>query len=231
MKNTTQTSTPVSVLDAIDARRSVRAFLDKPVDRALIESLLMHARFAPSGVNTQPWKVDVLQGEHLRALSAALLAARDREQAPNPDYQYYPTEWFSPYMERRKACGLALYGTLHIDKQDVKRRLIQWNLNYRFFGAPVGLVIHLDKRMSTGSWLDTGMFIQNMLLAAVGLGLGACAQASIAEFPDIVRASLALPDSEAIVCGIALGYPDLAHPVNNYRTDREPIDAFTVWHD
>lgn len=221
----------MSVLDAIAARHSVRAFLDKPVARGLIETLLLHAGHAPSGVNTQPWRIEVVQGESLLTLSNALLDARNREQAPNPDYQYYPTEWFEPYASRRKACGLALYGTLHIDKRDVERRLVQWNLNYRFFGAPVGMVVHLDKRLCTGSWLDTGMFIENILVGAIGLGLETCAQASIAEFPDIVRTQLNIPDSQAIVCGIALGYPDLDHPVNGYRTERIPLDAFTVWHD
>jgi nitroreductase len=221
----------MSTSDAISQRHSVRAFLDKPVDRALIEALLLNARFAPSGVNTQPWKVDIVQGESLARLSDALLKARHEDRAPNPDYQYYPTEWFEPYTARRQACGAALYGALHIEKRDIEKRLAQWNLNYRFFGAPVGMVVHLDKKLSTGSWLDVGMFIENILVGAMGLGLGTCAQASIAEFPDIVRQSLHIPDTQAIVCGIALGYPDPAHPVNNYRTERLPLDAFTVWHD
>jgi nitroreductase len=124
-----------------------------------------------------------------------------------------------------------LYGALGIDRHDKERRLEQWNLNYRFFGAPVGLVLHLDNQLTTGAWMDLGMFIQNILLGAVGLGLGACPQASIAEYPDIVRQQLKLDSSQSIACGIALGYPDLAHPVNQYRTERLPLESFTVWHD
>lgn len=212
-------------------RHSVRAFLDKPVDKTLVETLLTHARAAPSGVNTQPWQVEVVQGQSLMHLCDALLSARAIDQAPNPDYQYYPTEWFQPYTRRRQECGLALYGALDIEKNDKARRLVQWNLNYRFFGAPVGIIVHLDKKLATGSWLDVGMFIENILLGAIGLGLGTCAQASIAEFPDIVRRQLNIPDTQAIVCGIALGYPDPHHPVNQYRTERLPLDDFTVWHD
>ncbi len=212
-------------------RHSVRAFLDRPVDKQLIETLLSHAKQAPSGVNTQPWHVDVVQGVALRQLSDALLNARAKDLPPTPDYQYYPSTWTEPYSSRRLTCGMALYGALHIERGDKARRLAQWNLNYRFFGAPVGLMIHINRNLAIGSWMDLGMFIQNILLAAIGLGLGTCPQASIAEYPDIVRQQLNIAPEQSIVCGIALGYPDPDHPVNRYRTERLPLEAFTVWHD
>jgi nitroreductase len=229
VKNTTPVK--LDVLMAIAERHSVRAFLDMPVDKHLIETLLEHAGRAPSGKNTQPWHVDIVMGQSLHTLSDALLQARTTNMPANPDYQYYTQAQQEPYVSRAFACGMALYGALDIDRRDKAKRLAQWNLNYRFFGAPVGLIIHLDKNLATGSWMDLGMFIENILIGAVGLGLGTCPQASIAEYPDIVRQSLGISDAHSIACGIALGYPDESHPVNQYRTERLPLNGFTVWHD
>ena len=219
----------MDVLEAIRGRQSTRAFLDKPVARATIEAILDAARWAPSGVNAQPWQVAVVTGGCQQRLSEALLAARVRGEPERPDYDYYPKQWDEPYKSRRRATGVALYRALQISKDDSGARLKAWNNNYHFFGAPTGLLFFVDRVLSQGSWVDMGMFIQNVMLAARGLGLETCPQASLAEYPDIVRGLLGVPESRALVCGMALGYADRAHPVNGYRTEREPVSAFTQW--
>ena len=220
----------MDVLEAMHRRASTRAYLDKPVDRTTVESILEAARWAPSGTNAQPWQVVVVTGGTKQKISAALLAERVARHPENPDYSYYPKEWNEPYKSRRIACGLALYQALNIGRNDKDARLKAWNNNYSFFGAPVGMLFFLDRSLEKGSWIDMGMFIENVMLAALGYGLATCPQASIAEYPDLVRKIVNVPDSRALVCGMALGYPDTNAPVNNYRTAREAVDNFTVWH-
>ncbi len=221
----------MDVLEAMRGRKSTRAYLDRPVARAIIESMLDAARWAPSGVNSQPWQVAVVTGTIKTRIGDELLAARKARQPENPDYAYYPKDWQEPYKSRRKATGLALYQALNIGKDDAFARLKAWNNNYRFFGAPVGLLFFVDRALAQGAWVDMGMFIENVMLAARGLGLETCPQASLAEYPDIVRGILDIPATRALVCGMALGYADDNAPVNNYRTTREPVSAFTSWHD
>ena len=221
----------MDVLEAMRGRKSTRAYLDKPVARATIESILDAARWAPSGVNCQPWQVAVVTGTIKTRISEALLAARKARQPENPDYAYYPSDWQEPYKSRRKATGLALYRALNIGKDDAFARLKAWNGNYHFFGAPAGLLFFVDRALSQGAWVDMGMFIENVMLAARAHGLDTCPQASLAEYPDSVRGILAIPATRALVCGMALGYADTGAPVNSYRTEREPVSAFTTWHD
>jgi len=221
----------MDVLEAMRSRQSTRAFLDRPVARTTIETLLEAARWAPSGVNAQPWQVAVVMGATQQRIGAALLAARVRGEAERPDYDYYPKQWDEPYKSRRRATGLALYRALQIGKDDSDARLKAWNNNYSFFGAPAGLLFFVDRALSQGSWVDMGMFIQNVMLAARGLGLDTCPQASLAEYPDIVRGIVNVPDTRALVCGMALGYADANAPVNRYRTEREPVSAFTQWYE
>ena len=221
----------MDVLEAMRSRKSTRAYLDQPVARATIEAILDAARWAPSGVNSQPWQVAVVTGAIKARISEALLAARTAKQPENPDYAYYPSEWQEPYKSRRKATGLALYRALNIGKDDAIARLQAWNNNYHFFGAPAGLLFFVDRALSQGAWVDMGMFIENVMLAARAHGLETCPQASLAEYPDIVRGILAVPATRALVCGMALGYADAGAPVNSYRTEREPVSAFTTWHD
>jgi nitroreductase len=221
----------MDVLEAMRGRKSTRAYLDQPVTRATIESMLDAARWAPSGVDCQPWQVAAVTGATKTRISDALLAARKARQPENPDYAYYPKEWQEPYKSRRKATGLALYRALNIGKDDALARLKAWNGNYHFFGAPAGLLFFVDRSLAQGAWVDMGMFIENVMLAARGHGLDTCPQASLAEYPDIVRGILDVPATRALVCGMALGYADASAPVNNYRTEREPVSAFTSWHD
>lgn len=221
----------MNIHDAIRQRKSTRAFLDKAIDRQIITEILDIARWAPSGVNSQPWQVCVLQGNTKQRLGDAVIQARDAGQPENPDYAYYPKQWVSPYRDRRKACGLAMYQALGIRREDTEKQKQAWYRNYRFFDAPIGLIFLIDAQLEKGSWLDMGMFIQNVMLAAKGFGLDSCPQASLAEYPDIVREQLGLPPELQVVCGMSLGYADPEHPVNNYQLDRLAVDEFTRWYD
>jgi nitroreductase len=221
----------MNIDDAIKDRFSCRAFLDTPVERDTVIRILDTARWAPSGTNMQPWQVCVVSGNTLARIANEMSAARQRGGEENPDYDYYPYEWFEPYKGRRKATGLALYSAQGIGKDDKDRRLRAWCDNYRMFGAPLGLLIFLDGRLGTGSLIDIGIFVQNIVLAARAEGLDSCIQASLGEYPDIVRNILGLGDEMTLVCGVALGHADPAAPVNQYRTPREAVEGFTRWYE
>jgi nitroreductase len=219
-----------TVAEAITSRHSVRAFLDQPVSRETIEHLLDLARYAPSGTNTQPWHVYVLGGAIKRDLSAAILADyANNDERDEREYEYYPTDWYEPYLARRRACGWGLYGSLGIERGDKERMQAQRARNYIFFDAPVGLLFSIERRLNTGSWMDLGMFIQNVMLAARGEGLHTCPQAAFANYHNIIRRHVPIPDDEIVVCGMAVGYRDPEAPENVWRTDREPVTGFTQW--
>ena len=213
--------------DAMRARKSVRAFLKRPVERDTISRMLEAARWAPSGTNTQPWQVIVTRGETKQRVCAALQNAYNAGVEPRMDYAYYPEEWREPYLSRRRACGLQLYETLGIRREDAARRRAQWIANYRAFDAPVALFYFLDSRMDKGSFMDCGMFIQSVMLAALDEGLSTCPQAALVEYPALVREILGIEPDRTLVCGMAVGSADTADPVNGYRTRREPVEAFT----
>ncbi len=219
---------------AITTRRSIRAFLPTPVPRAEIEALLNVAARAPSGTNTQPWHVHVLTGAARERLSDRIRAAFDNpaERAAHAEeYAYYPVEWVSPYIDRRRKVGWDLYGLLGIAKTDKQRMHEQHGRNYRFFDAPVGLIFTIDRVMQQGSWLDYGMFLQNLMVAARGRGLDTCPQQAFAPFHRLIADELQLKPSQMVVCGMALGYADPQAVENTLVTEREPASAFTVFHD
>ena len=221
----------IALVDAaITSRRSLRAFLPTPVPRATIEDILGVAARAPSGTNTQPWKVAVLTGAAKAALSAKVRAAYDdpEERARHTEeYTYYPTEWRSPFVERRRKIGWDLYGLLGIGKTDKARMHEQHARNYAFFDAPVGLIFSIDRVMQQGSWIDYGMFLQNIMVAARARGLDTCPQAAWTPFHRIIEEALALPSNEMVVCGMALGHADPSAIENTLVTEREPVAAFT----
>jgi LAO/AO transport system ATPase len=213
---------------AIVSRRSVRRFLPRPVARSTVEQILDVARHAPSGTNTQPWRVHVLAGAAKDRLCAAAAAAYDRgEQAPA--YRYYPASWFEPYLARRRRLGWDLYGLLGIGRGDKAAMHAQHRRNYLFFDAPVGLIFSIDRRLERGSLLDYGMFLQNVMIAARARGLDTCPQASWMELPLVVAHELALPENETVVCGMALGYADPDAPEARLEPGREPVQAFATW--
>jgi len=219
---------------AITSRRSIRAFLPTPVPRETVERILEVASRAPSGTNTQPWKVHVLTGAAKDRLSRAVRAAYDdpAERARHTEeYAYYPTEWVSPYVDRRRKVGWELYGLLGIGKADKARMHEQHGRNYAFFDAPVGLVFTIDRVMQQGSWLDYGMFLQNVMVAARARGLDTCPQAAFTQFHRVIERELALPPSEMVVCGMSLGHADPDAPENRLVTEREPVCGFARFHD
>ncbi|HMM71145.1 MAG TPA: nitroreductase [Rhodocyclaceae bacterium] len=210
---------------AVTSRRSVRAFLPTPVPRATVEAILAVASRAPSGSNHQPWRVHVLSGAAKARLSARILAAHDAGDHGSWPDDYYPAQWPEPYLARRRQLGWALYGTLGIGRGEKARMHHQHGRNYLFFDAPVGMIFTIDRRLGRGSWLDYGMFLENVMIAARGHGLDTCAQAAFVPYADILHEELALGVDECIVCGMALGYADPAAPENTLRSEREPVAA------
>ncbi|MEK0433514.1 MAG: hypothetical protein RL700_1721 [Pseudomonadota bacterium] len=229
-------STATTVEQAINTRMSARAFTPQPVPRELITQLLAQASRAPSGTNTQPWKVYVLQGKSRDTLVKKVCAAHDEVRA-HPEkaadyrepYDYYPEKWVSPFIDRRRENGWSLYGLLGITKADKDKMHAQHQRNYRFFDAPVGLMFTLDKVMGRGSLVDYGMFLQTLMLAARGMGLHTCPQAAWNGFGSIILPHIGAGDNEMLVCGMALGYADTSEIVNTFRTPREPVESFTQW--
>jgi nitroreductase len=219
----------MEVTEAIRNRKSTRAFLPKPVDKKLIKDILECARWAPSGVNSQPWQVAVVFEETKNKLANALAKCRANGESARQDYDYYPTKIEEPYHSRKKVCGKALYTALNIQKDDIKKRKEQWMKNYYSFDAPVVLYFFIDEILETGSWVDCGMFIQNVMLAARGFGLETCAQAALAEYPDVVRNILKINDTKKLICGMALGHANYQDASYQYRTEREPVETFTSW--
>ena len=219
---------------AITSRRSIRAFLPTPVARDDIEQILDVAARAPSGTNTQPWKVYVLTGEKKRELTARILSVHaDPEQARQhtEEYAYYPREWQSPYIDRRRKVGWDLYQLLGLTRDNKAGMAAQHGRNYAFFDAPVGLMFTIDRVMEQGSWLDYGMFLQNIMVAARGRGLDTCPQAAFTQYHTIIRAVLDLPDNEMVVCGMSLGYADPDKIENTLVTEREPLTNFVKFVD
>ena len=214
---------------AITGRRSIRAFLPTPVPRAVVESILAVAARAPSGTNTQPWQVHVLSGAAKLRLSRAIHAVDDDPVARaqhHEEYAYYPTTWRSPYLERRRKVGWDLYGLLGIAKGDKARMHAQHARNYDFFDAPVGLIFTIDRVLQQGSWLDYGMFLQNVMVAAAARGLATCPQAAFTPYHAIVERELALPAEQMVVCGMALGHADPTAIENTLVTERAPVADF-----
>ena len=231
----TPTPDSIAAVDtAITGRRSLRAFLPTPVPRELVEQILAVAARSPSGTNTQPWRVHVLTGAAKEALSRDILAAFDDpvERARHSEpYAYYPTEWRSPYIERRRKVGWDLYSLLGIAKTDKAAMHAQHARNYRFFDAPVGLMFTIDRVMQQGSWLDYGMFLQSLMVAAHARGLDTCPQAAFTQFHRIIAQHLKLGPDEILVCGMSLGHADPAAVANQLVTEREPVAAFTQFHE
>ncbi len=217
--------------DTIVKRKSTRAYLNKPVEAEKIQRVLELARHAPSGVNTQPWQVAVVQGNTKQKLDEQLEQAFRSGRKSELDYQYYPTSWKEPFKSRRKACGLKMYSALNISREDKQRQKDQWAANYRAFDAPVALYFFVDAIAEKGTFLDYGMFLQSVMLAAVAQGLATCPQAALAEYPDIVKDILGYDKERVLICGMALGYEDESAAVNRYRTDREDYSAFTRFFD
>ena len=233
-------STPQHNVAAVDhamtSRMSARAFTQQPVPRALMEEILQVASRAPSGTNTQPWKVYVLQGPSRDSLVEKVCAAHEA-MSHNPElaknyqeqYDYYPAKWVSPFIDRRRENGWGLYGLLGIGKGDKEKMHLQHQRNFKFFDAPVGLMFTVDPVMGRGSMFDYGMFVQNIMLAARARGLHTCPQAAWNHFHSIILPHIGAGEGEMLVCGMALGYADESDKVNTFVTPRVPVSEFTHW--
>ncbi|MDP2825279.1 MAG: nitroreductase [Sulfuritalea sp.] len=222
-----------AAVDAVMAgRHSVRAYLSKEVPRQLIAEVLAIAGRAPSGANLQPWRVHVLSGATRRRLVDAVCAAWDAgEPGHSAEYNCYPAEFFEPYLARRRKIGWDLYGLVGIRKGDAARMKAQMRRNFEFFGAPCGLIFSIDRRMGQGAWLDYGMFLQSVMLAARARGLDTCPQVAWLDYHRIIAEVLGFGPQEQLVCGMALGYADPAAIENSLRTERAALDEFVVFHD
>lgn len=218
-----------AVAAAITSRRSIRAFLDTPVPRETVERILDIAARAPSGTNMQPWRAYALAGAPLKRLSEALVAEALAGEPVEAEYRYYPETFFEPYLSRRRKVGWDLYGLLGIARGEAEKMKRQHARNFTFFGAPVGLVFTIDRRLEIGSWLDYGIFLGNVMTAARGFGLDTCPQAAFAPHHRTIRAHLPIPAEEVVVCGMALGHADPAAPENQLVTERVPARDFCAF--
>jgi nitroreductase len=221
---------PAPVDRAIASRRSIRQFLPTEVARPVVREILDVAARAPSGTNMQPWRGYVLTGAAKDELCAAVLTVFDAEaQGHKQEVQYYPDEFFEPYLSRRRKVGWDLYGRLGIARGENAKMRAQHRRNFRFFEAPVGMVFTIHRRLATGSWLDYGMFLENVMVAARARGLDTCAQAAWTHYHKAMRPVLGLAEDEVVVCGMALGYADPDAPENGLVTERAESEQFMTW--
>lgn len=214
---------------AITSRRSIRAFLPTPVAREDIEAVLEVASRAPSGTNTQPWKVYVLTGAVKEKLSNEVLRAHNDpalSRQHTQEYSYYPREWVTPYIDRRRKVGWDLYSLLGLNRENKAGMHAQHGRNYAFFDAPVGMIFTIERVMEQGSWLDYGMFLQNIMVAARARGLDTCPQAAFTQYHKIISEVLHLPANEMVVCGMSLGFADMSRIENTLVTERVPVSEF-----
>lgn len=223
------TATQQLVDEIIVSRRSIRAFLPQAVEPDEIKKILEVSSRAPSGTNTQPWKVYVVTGDNLKQLSSRIMAAHNDPEIAKThveEYNYYPVNWVSPYIDRRRKVGWDLYKLLGLERENKLGMHQQHGRNYCFFDAPVGLIFTIDKVMERGSWLDYGMFLQNVMLAARARGLDTCPQAAFTQYHQIIADVLQFPENEMLVCGMSLGYADHVKIENTLMTERESITNF-----
>ena len=229
-------SSNMNVIDALYSRTSVRGFLDRPVEKELLTAILLAAARAPSGVNHQPWHVDVVSGEVrdrlVRRVQVLRVQEPERETHPKRfgEYDYYPHPMPDPYLTRRRTVGWSMYQMLGVQKGDRAASAQVAGRNFDFFGAPVGLIFTIDRVMEQGSWLDYGGFLQSLMLAARAYGLDTCAQGAWCHFYDVIRDELGIPDSRMVVCGMSLGYADADWPTYQLRTDRMALGEFVRFH-
>ena len=220
-----------AVDEAVRSRQSARAFLPNPVERATVEELLRLASRSASGSNIQPWRVRVIAGDAKTRLTQAIFdaVARDGFAPYQREWNYYPVRWREPFLGRRRKIGWDMYSLLGVAKGDFEGTQQARMRNYEFFGAPVGMMFTLDEDLEIGSWLDLGIFLGSIMIAARGHGLHTCPQAAFADFHSVIRPVLNIPENEIIVCGMALGHIDPDAPVNGLKTERADLDAFATF--
>lgn len=214
----------MDVFEAIESRKSIRAFTDQPVGKELLDKLLQISQRSPSGTNTQPWYVYLCTGGVKQAITDDVLKmAAEGKSKKYEDYDYYPPVWRDVHQARRRAVGWGLYGLLGIEKGDREGSARQGARNFKFFDAPVGLFVTVDSYVTRGSWADAGMYIQTIMLAARGLGLHTCPQAAWIPLQEPVFKHLGIPDDQELVTGMSLGYADEEAIENTLVSEREDV--------
>ena len=214
----------MDVFEAIESRKSIRAFTDQPVEKELLDKLLQISQRSPSGTNTQPWYVYLCTGGVKQAITDDVLKmAAEGKSKKYEDYDYYPPVWLDVHQARRRAVGWGLYGLLGIEKGDREGSARQGARNFKFFDAPVGLFVTVDSYVTRGSWADAGMYIQTIMLAARGLGLHTCPQAAWIPLQEPVFKHLDIPDDQELVTGMSLGYADKDAIENTLMGEREDV--------
>ena len=216
----------MDIIEAIHKRQSIRSFKDREVSQETLREILNISKFAPSGGNTQPWKVYVLNQNIMKELESAMLHNLDNGISEKPNFSIYPQPMSDHLKNRVKECGKLMYSALEIKKDDIEGRLNQLKQNFSFFGAPVGMLITVEKEVDLNGWGHVGHFIQNLCLSSIEFGLGTCLQESWSMYPETVQKITNYNKTEILWCGVALGYPNNDHPINNYRTPREDIETF-----
>jgi nitroreductase len=219
----------LSAYEAVVGRRSVRRFLPAPVDDTLTDSILRAAARAPSGLNSQPWLVHIVTGDARERLSRAVRSAAERGE-DCLEYRYIPEAMKEPYLSRRRKLGFDLYALYGIDRHDIQSRKHAYLRNYDFFGAPVGLFITMERELLAGSWIDCGMFMQNIMTVARAFDLETCPQQAWCDYGPTVHRELGIPDEHILLSGIALGYPDPSAPENALISERVGPEIFAIRH-
>jgi nitroreductase len=221
----------MDVLEAIESRRSMRAFTDQPVSQERVAQILEISQRAPSGTNTQPWHVYVCAGKVRQAITDDVLAmVMAGEGGTYEEHDYYPAKWKDVHRDRRRGVGWGLYGLLGIEKGDREGAARQGSRNFKFFDAPVGLFVTTDSYLTRGSWSDTGMYIQTIMLAARAFGLHTCPQAAWIPFQAPIFKHLNIPDDQELVSGMTLGYADPDAIENTLVSDREAVENVAHYH-
>ncbi len=219
-----------TVSEAVETRRSLRAFLPEDVPAEVLQEILLKATRAPSGTNMQPWNVHLLLGDSLKKVSESVLQAYDNNVPYDEESPYYPDKFFEPYLSRRRKVGWDLYGLLGIEKGDKEKMKAQHRRNFEFFGAPAAAVFTIHRDLNIGSWLDYGMYLQNVMLLAREAGLHTCPQAAFCGYHKSIRDAIVLDDTEVVVCGMSIGYADFSVVENTLETERAGFDEFVTVH-
>ncbi len=220
----------MDIIEAIDSRRSVRAFRPDPVPKDVLRQILEVAVRAPSTDNTQPWEVAVVTGAVLDELKKALSEKMGAPSDFTPDIPFPILTYRPPYLDRSKKQGRKVFQSLGIARDDWPKRMEWYQYMARFMDAPAGIIVYVERYLGAYAILDAGLFLENLMLAAMSYGLGTCTQMAVVLHPEILRRALSIPESKLILCGVAIGYPDEAAPVNRFRSEREPLDAFARWY-
>jgi len=218
----------LQLIDAIQSRKTIRQFTDQHVSKDTVLEILEIAKWAPSGGNLQPWSVQVLAGDPLKALIANIREKHQNSVVETPEFDNYPPDLKDPYKTRRRVVGQALYDLIGVPRHDTPGKMRQLAKNYEFFDAPVGMFFVMDRQMEIGQYTDLGMFMQNIMLLARDKGLHTCPQLAWSRWPETLSKVLNVSDEERVFCGMALGYMDEGAIINELQSERAALEDFVT---